>query len=85
MLLQQLEDAARVLQRLVLLRRLAVFEFAAVGAVGLLAFGFPHVAFAGRGRLLHPLVLPAFAFVFAALGVEPGEEPVEVLGVAEVV
>ena len=58
MALQQLEDAARILQSLVLGGGLAVAELAAVGAVRLLALGFFDRAFAAGGRNIHAFVLP---------------------------
>ena len=65
MALQELEDAARVLERRVDLRRLAVLELAAVGAVGLLADDRALLALAAGGVHLHPLVLPGLDVVGA--------------------
>jgi hypothetical protein len=83
MLLHQLVDAARVLQRVVVVRRLALLERAAVGAVGRLSGGGADLALPRRRRHLHVLVLPGLGVVGARLGIPAREEPVEILGVAE--
>ena len=82
-LLQELEDAARVLERRVLLRRLAVLEPAAVAAVArLLAAASP----SSRSPAAPCTSMPAYCqrrrVVLALLRVPAGEEAVEVLGVA---
>ena len=82
--LEDLEDAARVLEGRVLLGRLAVREPAAGGAVaGRLALRRVEalLALAGGAVHLHPGVLPGGDVVLALLRIPAGEEPVELLGV----
>src|SRR5207249_3192686 len=85
MLLQELENAARVPERLIFLRRLAVAEAAAVAAVaGLFTAGRRALLALARCPVhLHPRVPPARRIVSAFLRVPAGEEAVEVLRVGE--
>src|SRR6185437_5780740 len=81
---QELEHAARVLERRVLFGRLAVLERTTVASVaGRLALVRAHLALAGGAVHGHPGVLPG-AVVVGALAVLPArEEAVELLGVLE--
>jgi hypothetical protein len=81
--LQDLEDAAGVLEGLVHLRGLAVLEGAALRVVGLLAGRPALLAPSGRALSLHALVLPGRRIVGARLGIPAGEDAVEVLRVRE--
>ena len=86
--LQDLEDAARVLQRVVLSGGFAVREAAAVRRRGrLLALRVRRLeallALAGGAVHLRARVLPGRHVVLALLGVPAGEEAVVVLGVRE--
>jgi hypothetical protein len=73
--LQDLEDAARVLQRLVLLRRLAVAEAAAVAAVpDCSPFALEPLRCPAR-RALHARVLPRRRVVLAFSGSQPEKRP----------
>src|SRR5262249_31999860 len=77
-------DAPRMLERRVLLRRLAVLERRAVAAVpGRLAQVRPHLALAGRAVDGHAGVLPGRVLVVGLLVLPAGEEAVQLLGVLE--
>src|SRR5919199_228879 len=73
-----------MLQRIVHVRRLATLEYAAVSIVRLFPGRAPLLAPAGGAADAQALVHPGTDVVRAALGVVPGEETVEVLGVSEV-
>src|SRR5207245_859442 len=83
-LLQDLEDAARVLQRVVLLRRLAVLEGGAVTAVACLLALRREALLTLTGRTVddHAGIAPRGRVVLVLLGIPAAEEPVEILGVA---
>jgi hypothetical protein len=84
MLLQELIDAARMLERRVLLRRLTVQELGAAPAfVGGMSDAGSLFAMTCRSKDLHPLVLPARVVVATRLGVPAREEAVQVLGIEE--
>src|SRR5206468_8469465 len=85
-----LEHAARVLQRLVPLRRVAVVEMRAAAALSHLLSLVPRAletlfTLARSAVRLHPLVAPRRDVVLALVGIPPGEEAVELVGVAELV
>src|SRR5919202_6716074 len=73
-----------MLQRVVPLGRLAVLERAAVPVVRLLAGHAPLLAPTGGAADAYTIILPGGRIVGAALGIVSGEQPVEVLGVGEV-
>src|SRR5581483_1788632 len=80
MALEDLEDAPWVLQRQVFLGRLALLGHRAAAAVSRL-LALRELALLDRGAL----VLPLRGVVRALRGIRAGEEPVEVLGVRELV
>jgi hypothetical protein len=83
-LLQELVDAAWMLERRVLLGRLAVPELgAAASLLGGVPDGGALLAVTCRSKDLHPLVLPARVVVAARDRVPPREESVQVLSVLE--
>src|SRR5207248_9298226 len=85
MLLQELEDAAWMLEVGILRRRLAVPEAAARAAVAGLVAARAEALFArARGAVrLHPFVLPRRRVVVVLLRVPAREEAVEVLSIGE--
>src|SRR5262249_31579898 len=79
-LLQELEDAARVSERRIRLRRVTVLERATVRAVaGLLAGRRPQLALSCGGVDAQAGVLPRRRVIRARLRVPAGEEAVEIL------
>src|SRR4029079_2966346 len=81
--LEELEDAAGVLEVHVHLRWVAVLERAALGAVGALAEDRALLALAAGGEDVHPRVLPRLDVIGVRLRVPAAEQPAEVLGGGE--